>query len=191
MKNWQHLEQLADISADLPRFSGALLALAERLGLDISSLNADHISLRCHQNATAERWRAGLEQCGELLSENIINGRPICLFKLAHPICVAHWQFQVVELPWPGEKRYPHEGWEHIEIVLPGDPLTLNARALALLADEGLSQPGIYVKTSAPKGAQERLPNPTLAVTDGQVTIKFHPWSIEEIVASEMNGSAM
>ncbi|PAW91672.1 hypothetical protein CKQ79_29675, partial [Klebsiella pneumoniae] len=22
-----------------------------------------------------------------------------------------------VELPWPGEKRYPHEGWEHIEIV--------------------------------------------------------------------------
>ncbi|MDU7506199.1 MAG: VOC family protein, partial [Clostridia bacterium] len=24
-----------------------------------------------------------------------------------------------------------------------------------------------------------------LAVTDGKVTIKFHPWSIEEIVASE------
>jgi predicted metalloenzyme YecM len=42
-----------------------------------------------------------------------------------------------------GEKRYPHEGWEHIEIVLPGEPETLNARALALLSDEGLSQPGI------------------------------------------------
>ena len=39
-------------------------------------------------------------------------------------------------------KRYPHEGWEHIEIVLPGDPETLNARALALLSDEGLSLPG-------------------------------------------------
>ncbi len=84
------------------------------------------------KNTTAERWRQGLERCGTLLSENIINGRPICLFKLAEPICVAHWRFTVVELPRPGEKRYPHEGWEHIEIVLPGDPETLNARAHGL-----------------------------------------------------------
>jgi predicted metalloenzyme YecM len=32
---------------------------------------------------------------------------------------------------------------------------------------------------------EERLPNPTLAVTDGSVTVKFHPWTIEQIVASE------
>ena len=185
MANWQTISELQDISADLPRFTQDLAALNQRLGLDITSLHADHISLRCHQNTTAERWRRGLEQGGALLSENIINGRPICLFKLDEPICVAHWQFSVVELPWPGEKRYPHEGWEHIEIVLPGEPATLNARALALLSDEGLSQPGIAVKTSSPKGEHERLPNPTLAVTDGKVTVKFHPWSIEEIVASE------
>lgn len=185
MTDWQKIDSLQDIAADLPRFSEALHALAARLGLDIAPLDADHISLRCHQNATAERWRQGLELCGELLSENIINGRPICLFKLHQPVCVAHWQFSVVELPWPGEKRYPHEGWEHIEIVLPGEPETLNARALALLSDEGLSQPGIVVKTSSPQGERERLPNPTLAVTDGNVTLKFHPWSIEAIVASE------
>ena len=185
MANWQSIDELHDISADLPRFTQAFTELATRLGLDIAPLEADHISLRCHQNATAERWRRGFEQCGELLSENIINGRPICLFRLREPVSVAHWQFTVVELPWPGEKRYPHEGWEHIEIVLPGEPETLNARALALLADEGLSQPGIFVKTSSPKGERERLPNPTLAVTDGQVTVKFHPWTIDQIVASE------
>ena len=185
MQHWQSIEELQDIAADLPRFTGALTGLATRLGLDITPLTADHISLRCHQNATAERWRKGLLKCGTLLSENIINSRPICLFKLAEPIHVAHWQFSVVELPWPGEKRYPHEGWEHIEIVLPGDPATLNARAVALLSDEGLCQKGIAVKTSSPKGERERLPNPTLAVTDGTVTIKFHPWSIEDIVASE------
>lgn len=185
MANWQTIDELQDIVADLPRFSDALTRLTGRLGLDIAPLAADHISLRCHQNATAGRWRRGFEQCGELLSENIINGRPICLFKLREPVCVAHWKFTVIELPWPGEKRYPHEGWEHIEIVLPGAPETLNARALALLADEGLSQPGIVVKTSSPQGERERLPNPTLAVTDGVVTVKFHPWSIEEIVASE------
>ncbi|MGO3449012.1 MAG: VOC family protein, partial [Kluyvera intermedia] len=79
MANWQTIDELQDISADLPRFTDALTALAERLGLDIAPLDADHISLRCHQNTTAERWRRGFEQCGTLLSENIINGRPICL----------------------------------------------------------------------------------------------------------------
>lgn len=185
MTHWHTVDDLHDLHADLPRFEHALTGLAARLGLDIAPLDADHISLRCHQNTTAERWRRGLEQCGELLSENIINGRPICLFRLREPVAVAHWRFTVVELPWPGEKRYPHEGWEHIEIVLPGEPDTLNARAVALLSDEGLSQPGISVKTSSPRGEKERLPNATLAVSDGVVTIKFHPWSIEAIVASE------
>ncbi len=99
MANWQSIDELHDISADLPRFTQAFTDLATRLGLDIAPLEADHISLRCHQNATAERWRRGFERCGELLSENIINGRPICLFKLHEPVNVAHWQFTVVELP--------------------------------------------------------------------------------------------
>lgn len=87
MANWQHIDELHDISADLPRFTLAFRELSTRLGLQISALEADHISLRCHQNTTAERWRRGFEQCGELLSENIINGRPICLFKLHEPVC--------------------------------------------------------------------------------------------------------
>lgn len=155
------------------------------MGLNIAPLDADHISLRCHQISTAERWRRGFEQCGMLLAEKTINGRPICLFILNKPICVAHWRFYIVELPWPGEKHYPHEGWEHIEIVLPGEPDLLSARALALLADEGLKQPGINIKTSMPRAENESLANPTLAVTNGDVTIKFHPWSLMQIVTSE------
>ena len=85
MANWQSIDELQDIASDLPRFTHALDELSRRLGLDITPLTADHISLRCHQNVTAERWRRGFEQCGELLSENMINGRPICLFKLHEP----------------------------------------------------------------------------------------------------------
>lgn len=103
MANWQSIDELQDIASDLPRFTHALDELSRRLGLDITPLTADHISLRCHQNVTAERWRRGFEQCGELLSENMINGRPICLFKLHEPVQVAHWQFSIVELLWPGE----------------------------------------------------------------------------------------
>lgn len=185
MAHWQRIDELQDLVADLDRFSQAITGLAERIGLDISPLAADHISLRCHQNTTAERWRAGLEKCGSLFSESLINGRPVCLYKLAQPVCVAHWTFTLIELPWPGEKRYPHEGWEHIEIVLPGAAETLNSRALALLNDDGLLETGIAVKTSTPKAEGERLANTTLAISDGKVTLKFHPWSLEEIVLSE------
>lgn len=146
MANWQHIDELHDISADLPRFTLAFRELSTRLGLQISALEADHISLRCHQNTTAERWRRGFEQCGELLSENIINGRPICLFKLHEPVCVEHWRFSVIELPWPGEKRYPHEGWEHIEIVLPGEPETLTRGLSHCCRMRGLVSRGSWLK---------------------------------------------
>ncbi len=69
MANWQSIDELQDIASDLPRFTHALDELSRRLGLNITPLTADHISLRCHQNVTAERWRRGFEQCGELLSE--------------------------------------------------------------------------------------------------------------------------
>ncbi|ENT3892966.1 VOC family protein, partial [Escherichia coli] len=55
MANWQSIDELQDIASDLPRFTHALDELSRRLGLDITPLTADHISLRCHQNATAVR----------------------------------------------------------------------------------------------------------------------------------------
>lgn len=179
------IDALHGLEADLVRFTALLQIFADKLELDLSAFSADHISLRCHQNATAERWRSGFETCSSLLSENMINGRPICLFDLHQPLSVGPWQIDCVELPYPGEKRYPHEGWEHVELVIAGDPETLHPRALELLSDSALRAPGIKLKFSSPKGDSERLPNPTLAVTDGEITIKFHPYSIREIVASE------
>ncbi|MBN0855667.1 VOC family protein, partial [Pseudomonas aeruginosa] len=81
--------------------------------------------------------------------------------------------------------RMSASGSQAESLILRTTQAEIGLGALALLADDGLSQPGIVVKTSSPKGEHERLPNPTLAVTDGSVTVKFHPWSIEQIVASE------
>ncbi|AIX51407.1 VOC family protein [Pantoea eucrina] len=177
--------ELDDLTEDFCRFEQALQAFAARLGLSPQAHEIDHLAVRCHQFATAERWKRGFLQIGELFSEAMINGRPICLFKLRQPVTLAGQQVDVIELPWPGAKLYRHEGWEHIEIVLRGEPETLGMRAMALLSDTALTQPGISFKTSAPQGENERLPNPVLAVTDGETTIKFHPWRLEEIVASE------
>ncbi|MCV9880330.1 VOC family protein [Brenneria izbisi] len=173
------------LTQDLARFEKELMALAADLQLDLMSFHADHLSLRCHQHSTAERWKTELSGNGALLSEKMINGRAICLFILDSVIKIGPWEIDCIELPWPGKQHYPHEGWEHIELVLPGDAATLHQRALACLSDEALRAPGIKLKFSSPQGENERLPNPTLAVTRGKVTLKFHPYDIRDIVASE------
>ncbi|WP_413730537.1 VOC family protein [Sodalis sp. RH22] len=186
--HWTAVPQLADLVTDLAYFEQRLSALAARLHLELADHHVDHIALRCHEDATAQRWFDGWRQCGQCLKKNDVNGRAIALLALPSPLAVGPLRIGCVELPWPGPRRYPHEGWEHIEIVLPGPPETLARRALALLADSALGAPDISLKHSAPAGAGERLPNPTLAVTDGQVTIKFHPYSLRAIVSDEADG---
>lgn len=185
MSNLRLPKLLNDLAADLPRFAESIQQLAIRLDLSLEVLKVDHISLRCHQNTTAERWSSGLKQLGVCFSRAEIAGRAIELYRLTEPLDFLYWKIPVIELPWPGEKRYPHEGWEHIEVVLTGDPATLGMRAMALFSDQSLLQPDINFKTSSPQNGEGGLANPTLSVTDNWVTIKFHPYSIETIVASE------
>lgn len=185
MRSLKDIVELQDLLTDLPYFEQKLANFAARLNLDLMQFSADHISLRCHQTATAQRWRTGLAHCGDLMSETLINDRVICLFDLAQPLVVGPWLIDCVELPYPGKTHYPHQGWEHIELVLPGSPQTLRSRARALLPaklPEGISE-----KFSSPQGEHERLANPTLAVSDGEITIKFHPYTLRQIVASERN----
>lgn len=178
----------AQLAADLCRFNQELAAFIDMLPLDLSQFPADHISLRCHQSGTADGWRQALMQQGQLLSENRVNGRRICLFSLSQPLSVGPWQIDCVELPYPGNKHYPHEGWEHIELVIGGDAADFHARVLALLPDTLLCDRNITLKFSNPQVEGEILANPTLAVSNGTVTIKLHPHSIREVIASERHG---
>ena len=185
MTNWKTASQLTDLSEDLLRFERQIALLADRLCINLAEYTVDHIALRCHQEATARRWFDGWSQYGRCFRQSIINGRNIALFSLPAPLELGRSRVECIELPWPGQRRYPHEGWEHIEIVLPGPADTLAQRALSLLSDAALSSPDIRIKQSAPRGEGESLPNPTLAVSDGRVTIKFHPHSLRDVVAGE------
>ncbi|BET96746.1 VOC family protein [Xenorhabdus taiwanensis] len=183
MTHFSIISELQDLVTDLYQFEQKLKQFGEYLGLEITQYAADHISLRCNDISIADRWRQGFLRCGQLLSESRINGRPICLFELSQPITLLGWQIDCVELPYPGKKQYVHEGWEHVEFVLPVPPEQLIHEAYKLLPD---SLPAVFrTKESYPQGDNERLPNPTLAVTNGEVTIKFHPFSLKEIIKSE------
>lgn len=183
MLQFNNITQLQDLWDDLPTFTAKLQQMAQELDVSLSTYLIDHISVRCHHLTTAERWHQGLVQCAHLLSDNLINGRPIRLYELREPLNIAGQQVFIIELPFPKDKTYPKESWEHIEMVIDVEPSQLETVAFQLLPNP-LPQ-GYRIKTSQPKGQQERLPNPTLAVSNGEITIKYHPFSLKKIIESE------
>lgn len=183
MIEFVRVPELQDLWDSLPEFEQKLMKMAKVLAISLTDFPIDHISVRCHHIATAERWREGLSHCAQLLSDNEINGRPIYIFELKQPIVVASQEVFVIELPFPKGKSYPRETWEHVEMVINVDPEQLENSAKALLPN---SLPdGYSLKMSQPKGQSERLDNPTLAVTNGIITIKYHPFTLKDIIKSE------
>ena len=184
------LQQFPELSAQLieaEKLFAQILALTQ---LDRLHLAIDHIALRVKDLDTATRWQQALAADAELLSDNQINGRPIYLYQLPQPLFILNQAVNIVELPFPNQKRYPQQGWEHIELVLP------------FLKNESVEQwfhraenklkiesHRIILKKSCHKADGEGLPNPALAIKlmdeNNFTTIKLHPFSIKEIVMSE------
>ncbi|MGJ3352352.1 VOC family protein [Providencia sp. Je.9.19] len=175
--------ELDDLWADLPVFEQKLQLMATELQISLTDYHIDHISVRCHHLITANRWHNGLIKCANLLSDNQINGRSIRLYELIQPIVVAGQNVFIIELPFPKDKIYPQESWEHIEMVVDVEPDLLISVATNLLPNP--LPEGFSMKESQPKGQSERLPNPTLAVTNGIITVKYHPFSLKKIIESE------
>jgi len=188
--------QYQELTQQWPAFSKAILTFAQQLGLgEQASIRADalwcdHVALRVNDIATAESLLAEFKQRGEIISDSIINGRPIYIIVLAEPVTLGDWQIDCVELPFPA-KHYPQQGWEHIELVLPGNATTMLEleQALALVnpnIDTVLANDrSIKVKRSAPQAAGETLANPTIAFKQGDICIKVHSAGIKAVVASE------
>ena len=99
------------------------------------------------------------------------------------------FQEKIQQLPFPKNKQYPQETWEHIEIVMPflsheSVEDWVNRICNTFLWKE-LTQ--LTMKVSEPKVEGEQLPNPSIAVsfvdkTENHVCIKVHPYTIKKIL---------
>ena len=177
-------------------FSDAILAFSQQLGLGergnlkSDALWCDHVALRVNDIAIATSLLAEFKQRGEVISDSIINGRPIYIIVLDEPVQLGDWSIDCVELPFPG-KHYPQQGWEHIELVLPGNATTMaeleqSLRMVSPNIDAVLaSDSSIKIKLSAPQAVGETLANPTIAFKQGDICIKVHSAGIKAVVASE------
>ncbi|MDT3275581.1 VOC family protein [Shewanella sp. SP2S2-4] len=118
-----------------PAFEAQILALLETLDLADKALVCDHVALRVNSIASADALRYAFSRVGKIISDNIINGRTILIIELDIPITLGQFSIACVELPYPSDKVYPQEGWEHIELVIDSkakDCDTLSQDLLAL-----------------------------------------------------------
>ncbi|MBE2894145.1 VOC family protein [Spirabiliibacterium falconis] len=181
-------EQLPNLAAQLPSFERNILELASLIGINLSDYHIDHIALRVNDNTQGTQWLSVLAEHGNIISDNIINGRPIYLVELHFPLHLFSQSIRIVELPMP-KKMYPFEGWEHIEVVVPlkegESPQQWCERMLTkfhLRTNTALS-----LKIDRPQGRGEQVDNTTIAITkpdkkENKCCIKLHSHSIIEVI---------
>ncbi|MCG7495802.1 VOC family protein [Vibrio sp. Of7-15] len=183
-------EQLID---GLPQFMARISELNDALGIDLGLYQADHIAVRINEFTVAQQAHQQWLLRAKEWSNTEINGRPIIALGFDEPICAGEWEIECLELPYPGNKTYPEQGWEHIEWVIPCDAQTPE-QFLDVLFEifpklaqrwDQLSNNGIKVKLSSPQGEHERLANPTVAFKKNGVCIKLHPHSLKAVIESE------
>ncbi|MGI2261244.1 VOC family protein [Shewanella sp. GXUN23E] len=187
----QPLLSIHTLDASWSDFAREIEAFIARLGLSHLQLSCDHAALRVNDSDTAARLADEFTRRGRVISNNIINGRPILIIKLDEPLQLGEQSVYCVELPYPGDKLYPQQGWEHVELVLPVAATDCEQLASALseqvphIAAVLSGDTEIKVKLSSPRGEHERLPNPTIAFKLGGLCVKIHAHSIEAVIASE------
>lgn len=182
------------MKASLEIFMHKIQHLSDILHIDLSPFQADHIALRINHTELAKLAHQEWKKEGKVISQAKINGRPIIVIEFTAPLQAKNWSFECLELPYPAPgKIYPQQSWEHVEFVIPSDAHTaeqyladIQSQFPQLAAQwPHLSEHGIKVKLSSPKGDGERLNNPTVAFKWNGVCIKLHPHSLKAIVASE------
>lgn len=90
-------------------------------GIDISDLNLDHFGYQCSSNEDYNKLRPEFEKIAKLISENIVGGRRVGIFKLNTPLEYKNWKILAVELVAPKEGQNCPSALEHAEFVIDED----------------------------------------------------------------------
>ncbi|QEH08911.1 VOC family protein [Histophilus somni] len=180
----------SNISLDeFEQFEKKIIELAHSMQLRLDRVEIDHIALRVNKRKSAEDWLTLLLKCGTILSGNIVNGRVIYLIQLDNPIRFSDQFIDIIELPFPKDKVYPVENWEHIEVIIPFEVNETVDEWVTRIRQQFLWEElaNLKVKVSEPKVDGEQLPNPSIAVSfvnqlENHTCIKVHPYHIKKII---------
>jgi predicted metalloenzyme YecM len=191
---------LSDLKEQVPSFvSSVREALGKQFGVDVSSLQADHV---CYRTDSMEQYTALVDALRSssdtftMLVESEVGGRPIATFRLALPITSSDGvhSVNVIEIPSPKQGSPYTAGLEHIEFVI-GDGTHMSPKngqvhqsALKAWMDE---HPCVTWNSKA----IEKVCNPDVSTKIelpdyGHVSVKFHLISLENVIKVELEEAA-
>lgn len=161
----------------LEEFLQRLFSLLDEARVDVSRFEMDHVCYRVPTFARYEQLAHAWRLYAQDVHESPINGRPISVFMLRHPLPRAGRVVSVIELPAPKPGREEAEGFEHAEFVIDEPFDAFMARHPHLEFD--------------PKSLGKEL-NPELGLKLGpNIQAKFHHLPLKHVVAIERGRAAM
>lgn len=102
-------------------FVEEILKGINNFGLDVSDLNMDHIGYQSSSNEDYDNLKAEFDKIGGLVSEKIVGGRRVGIYKLKEPLRYKQYVSGAIELVAPKEGQLCHSGLEHVEFVIKED----------------------------------------------------------------------
>lgn len=150
-----------------------MTTLVEKLidaGVPANSLDCDHLCFRVSSLDEYDFYKKNLSDHGQLLTEALVNGRPISTFRLHQAFQTSYHTIALLELPAPKPKVFYPIGFEHAEFVIKQCFNTFSSRF-----------PNLKFKKSGHKNL-----NPELSLKLGQnIQAKFHHLSLDRVIEIE------
>lgn len=165
----EHTFNIVQFRTDGENFLNQLMAEAESVGLPISCFQSDHLCFRVETLEQYSIYKRNLEKEGHLLTEAMVNGRPIATYQLKGPFKIRNQTVNLVELPAPKPGTEYKLGFEHAEFVI-SDSFDAFASRFPALS---------FVKS----GAKNLNPELCVKLPSGQ--IKFHHLSLARVIEIE------
>lgn len=167
------MKKIESIIGNTSEFLELIFEGLNKLDIDVSDRYLDHICYRVSNLKEYNDKKSQLLEIGELLTEADVNGRPIATFKLNEPVEYNSRKIELLELPAPKINTDYKSGLEHVEFVI----------------EEGLDYwINKYSEINFEKSGMNKELNPEIKISLSQdLSVKFHPLSLDKVIEIEKN----
>ncbi|WP_235296955.1 VOC family protein [Portibacter marinus] len=142
----------------------------ERSAIKVDHLEMDHLCYRVQSMKRYDEIKTHLTNEYQLLSESLVNGRPIMNFQLIPPLTYQERKIAILEIPAPKHGSKYEEGFEHVEFVI--------QKSIEEFLEEYKHIPFDLKGLNKPYNREVR-------VKFDQYSVKFHESSLVEVIRKE------
>lgn len=106
------------ILGDYENFIKRILGKLDELGIDVSGLNMDHVGYQASSDDDYDKLKIEFDAIGERVSEAVVGGRRVGIYKLNKALCFRQYVNTAIELIAPKEGQVCPSALEHVEFVI-------------------------------------------------------------------------